>query len=285
MQVEQAIIGGTGLYQLKELTIREELDIETPWGKPSAPIVIGEIEGVNIAFLARHGKGHQIAAHEVNYQANIAALKHIGVKEIIAFSAAGSLKEELRPMDFVIPNQIIDRTRRTATMFGDGVVAHVGFADPFCPRLSEILYNTINKLGFVVHKDETLIVMQGPMFSTRAESNLYRSWGAGLINMSTIPEAKLAREAEICYALVAMITDYDCWHETEDDVSVTSVLEVLSRNAENAREIIKHVVSEFGKERNCVCANAAATALVSNPEYFTEKGLEKVKYILPQYVK
>ena len=211
------IIGGSGLYEMEGADIIEEVTMETAWGAPSDSITIADVNGVNTAFLPRHGRGHFIMPHEINYRANIAALKMLGVDEILAFSAVGSLKEDIRPLDFVLPSQVIDRTKsRESTFFGNGIVGHVAFADPFCERMQKIIPGIAEKLGIVMHTSETLVCMEGPAFSTRGESHLYRSWEAGVINMSTLPEAKLAREAEICYTVICMSTDYDCWKEDEE---------------------------------------------------------------------
>ncbi len=278
------VIGGSGLYEIEGAKTIEELSIKTPWGKPSHNIVISEIEGHRAAFLPRHGKGHAHLAHEVNFRANIAALKMIGVREIIAFSAVGSLKEEIRPLDFVLPDQIIDRTKsRPSTFFGNGVAAHVGFGHPFCERLCGHIQNAAAGLGLAMHTGETLICMEGPAFSTKAESNLYRSWGAGVINMSTLPEAKLAREAEICYAVICMSTDYDCWHETEEHVTIDMVIRNLTTNAGNAKKLLKLVLERIGKERGCGCAEAAKYAIITSEEKRDRAQSKKLKAILPDY--
>lgn len=279
------VIGGSGLYEMQGMKIVEEVKPETPWGDPSDKIIIGEIEGVNIAFLPRHGKGHRVLPTEVNSRANICALKMIGVEQIISFSAVGSLKEELAPLDFVVPDQLIDRTRsRPSTFFGKGVVGHVAFADPFCNEMGGILYEEIDKMGLKVHKEETLVCMEGPLFSTRAESNLYRSWGAGLINMSALPESKLAREAEICYGLVCMVTDYDCWKEEESDVDIQMVIENLTKNAENAKRLLTAVVKRIANEREtCACREAAKFAIITAPELREPKTAEALKVLLPKY--
>ena len=244
------IIGGSGLYEIDGALTIEELDIETPWGKTSDSIVIADIEGHRAAFLPRHGRGHVHLPHELNYRANIAAMKMIGVEEIIAFSAVGSLKEKIRPLDFVLPDQVIDRTKaRESSFFGNGVAAHISFGHPFCGRLHSFIKPAADEIGLVMHTGETLICMEGPAFSTKAESNLYRSWGAGVINMSTLPEAKLAREAEICYAVICMSTDYDCWHETEEHVTIDMVINNLTTNAGNAKKLIKLLLERLGQER------------------------------------
>jgi 5'-methylthioadenosine phosphorylase len=278
------VIGGSGLYEINGARTIEEISIETPWGKPSDSIVISEIEGHRAAFLPRHGKGHVYLPHEVNFRANIAALKMIGVKEIIAFSAVGSLKEEIKPLDFVLPDQVIDRTRsRPSSFFGNGVAAHISFGHPFCERLHGHIMSAAGELDLAMHTGETLICMEGPAFSTRAESNLYRSWGAGVINMSTLPEAKLAREAEVCYAVICMSTDYDCWHETEEHVTIDMVIRNLTTNAGNAKKILKLILERIGKERECGCAEASKYAIITAENKRDRDQSQKLKAILPEY--
>ena len=280
------VIGGSGLYEIEGARTIEEISIDTPWGKPSDTIVISEIEGHRAAFLPRHGRGHVYLPHEVNYRANIAALKMIGVTEIIAFSAVGSLKEKIKPLDFVLPDQVIDRTRaRESTFFGDGVAGHITFGDPFCGRLHGIIKPSAAALGLAMHTGETLICMEGPAFSTRAESNLYRSWGAGIINMSTLPEAKLAREAELCYAVICMSTDYDCWHEEEEHVTIEMVIRNLTTNAGNAKKLLKLLLEQMGRERACDCHEAAKYAIITSEEKRNGKQVRKLKKIFPDYFK
>lgn len=279
-----AFIGGSGLYEIEGAKLIEQVDIDTPWGKPSDRIDIVDIEGTVTAFLPRHGRGHKYPPHQLNYRANIAALKMIGVEEIVAFSAVGSLKEEIAPLDFVLPSQIIDRTKaRPSTFFEDGIAAHVGFADPFCHRLQDVILPIAKNLGLKMHTGETLICMEGPAFSTRAESNLYRSWGAGVINMSTIPEAKLAREAEMCYAVICMSTDYDCWHESEEDVTVEMVVQNMNTNSANAKKLVKALAKNTGRERSCACKEAAKYAIITAPEVRNPETTRKLKAILPEY--
>lgn len=280
-----AYIGGSGLYDIEGARLIEQLDMDTPWGKPSDKIDIVDINGVTAAFLPRHGRGHFHTPHQLDFRANIAALKMIGVEEIIAFSAVGSLKEEIPPMDFVLPDQIIDRTKgiRPFTFFEDGVVGHVGFADPFCHRLHDIIVPVAKELGLKMHTGQTLVCMEGPAFSTRAESNLYRSWGAGVINMSTIPEAKLAREAEMCYAVICMSTDYDCWHESEEDVTVEMVVNNMNTNSANAKRLVKAIAEKLGGERTCSCCEAAKFAIITAPEKRNPVQVKKLAAILPEY--
>lgn len=276
------VIGGTGIYQIEGAEIIEEINIDTPWGKPSDSIIIAKVNDVVTAFLPRHGKGHFQAPHQVNSRANIAALKMIGVEEVLAFSAVGSLKEEIRPLDFVLPAQVIDRTRmRPNTFFEDGIVAHIAFADPFCLRMHEIIVPVAEEQGIKLHTGETVICMEGPAFSTRAESHLYRSWGAGIINMSTLPEAKLAREAEMCYAIICMSTDYDCWRDGEEDVSTDLIIQNLNKNAEKAKSLLNALLKRFGRERTCACKDAARSALITAPEKRNPKQIKKLKKLLP----
>lgn len=279
------IIGGSGLYEVEGMKVVEELRIETPWGLPSDTITIAETEGLRAAFLPRHGRGHFILPTEINSRANIAALKMLGVREIVAFSAVGSLKEEIAPRDFILPSQIIDRTKDRAgsSFFGDGVVAHVSFADPFCARLSSLLEPLVASLGVTLHTEETLVCIEGPAFSTRAESNLYRSWGAGIINMSVLPEAKLAREAEICYAMVCMSTDYDCWKTDHADVSVDMVVENLAANSGNAKALIRKLVPALGGGEACPCRSAMKYAVMTDPKKRRPETVAKLKYVLPNY--
>lgn len=278
------IIGGSGLYQIEGIKVIEEITVRTPWGYPSDSLVIAEIGGVRTAFLPRHGRGHVLLPHEINYRANIAALKMIGVEKIIAFSAVGSLREEIRPLDFVLPSQVIDRTRgRVSTFFGEGIAAHVGFADPFCGSLDDVIAPAAAEAGLKLHTGETLVCMEGPAFSSRAESNLYRSWGAGVINMSTLPEAKLAREAEMCYAVVCMSTDYDCWKVDEEHVSVEMVVANLNKNAVNARALIKAIVPRAAGIGHCSCNEASRYAVITAKERWNKKQAKRLHSILPEY--
>ena len=278
------IIGGSGLYDIEGIKIIEEVSMDTAWGKPSDNIVIGEADGIRAAFLPRHGRGHFILPHEINFRANIAALKMLGVEEIYAFSAVGSLQERIRPLDFVMPSQVIDRTKaRAGTFFGEGVAAHIAFAHPFCKRLQDIVEPLAKQQGITMHIDETLICMEGPAFSTRAESELYRSWGAGLINMSALPEAKLAREAEICYCMVCMCTDYDCWKEDEQHVNVEMLIGNLNSNAQAAKNLVKVLLKETGKKRDCECGDTVKFAVITAPEKQDPKAAAKLKTILPKY--
>lgn len=259
-----AIIGGSGFYDMEGLTDLEEVHQSTPFGDPSDSIVLGTLEGARVAFLPRHGKGHRILPTEVPARANVYALKSLGVEFIISVSAVGSLREDFRPLDLVIPDQIIDRTRsRPSTFFGDGLVAHVAMADPFCSALSEIVCESARDAGATVHRGGTLAVIEGPAFSTRAESHLYRSWGADVIGMTALPEAKLAREAEICYATLASVTDYDSWYEAHAEVTAEMIISNLNRSVAACRRIVASAVRRLPETRRCPCATALNDALVT----------------------
>ena len=285
-QAKIGVIGGTGLYDIEGMTDIEEVDITTPFGKPSDAITIGKLEGVGIAFLPRHGKGHRILPTELPVRANIYALKSLGVEHIIAINSAGSFKLEVKPGDLVILDQLIDRTRsRVNSFFGDGIAAHIPFAEPFCPVLSQILYQAAQEAGAGVHPRGTCIVMEGAAFSTRAESRLYKSWGADVIGMTALPEAKLAREAEICYAVVACVTDYDSWHERTEPVTVDVILKVQHQNIDAAKQIIKLAVSRIPPRRNCECATALKTAFVTDPAAMPAEQKKKLDLIIGKYLK
>lgn len=283
------VIGGSGLYEIDGLSDVEEANVRTPFGDPSDAIVVGTLEGTRIAFLPRHGRGHRILPTEVPVRANIWALKSLGVEWIISVSAVGSLKEDVQPLDIVIPDQIIDRTKsRVNTFFGDGIVVHVTFADPFCPPLSQLLYQVAyyHEGTHVprVHPVGTYVAMEGPLFSTRAESNLYRSWGASIIGMTALPEAKLAREAEICYATIACVTDYDCWHEVHESVTIDMVVSNLMRNVEAAKEIIKKASAQLSKHRECGCATALKDAIITSKELIPPKKKEELALLIGKYL-
>jgi 5'-methylthioadenosine phosphorylase len=284
-QAKIGFIGGTGLYDIEGLTGIEEVDINTPFGKPSDTIVVGRLGETGIAFLPRHGKGHRISPTEVPSRANIYALKSLGVEHIIALNSCGSFKEGIKPGHLLIPDQVIDRTRnRISTFFGDGIVAHIEFADPFCPVLSQILHKAAQEAGATVHKGGTFVAMEGPAFSTRAESRLYRSWGADIIGMTVLPEAKLAREAEICYASIACVTDYDSWHETNEPVSVDAILANQRKNIENAKKIIKLAVGRIPEVRGCACASALGPALVTAPDLIPAAQKKKLGLLIGKYM-
>jgi 5'-methylthioadenosine phosphorylase len=264
MSIAIGIIGGSGLYDMAELTDREERRIETPFGEPSAPYVIGTLRGHRVAFLARHGVGHRLLPSELNFRANIFGFKVLGVEYILSASAVGSLKEEYKPLDLVIPDQFLDRTRgRVSTFFGRGLVAHVGFAHPFCPILSGIAYDAARSAGATVHRGGTYVCMEGPQFSTLAESKLYRSWGMDVIGMTNLQEAKLAREAEICYTTIALVTDYDCWHPDHDHVTVEMIVANLTQNAVTAQRVIAGATGALPFQRTCECALALKYAIIT----------------------
>lgn len=285
MKAKYGMIGGSGVYQIDGVRVIDEIQVETPFGNPSDEIIIANIEGENVAFLPRHGVGHRISPTELPVKANIWALKSLGVEKIISISAVGSLKEELTPKDFVIPDQIIDRTRnRDSSFFEDGIVGHIGFAEPFCMDLSKALIEAAMLSKVKVHQKETLICMEGPAFSTKAESNLYRSWGAGIIGMTALPEAKLAREAEICYATIAMVTDYDCWREEEEAVTVEMVLKTMKTNVENAKKMIPDIIKILKNQpTDCSCGNAAQCAIMTSPDIIPEETKRKLELFYGKY--
>jgi 5'-methylthioadenosine phosphorylase len=265
--VQIGIIGGSGLYDMAEVTGRNEVTVTTPFGAPSGPYVTGTLGGKRVVFLARHGAGHRLSPSELNFRANIYGFKALGVEYILSASAVGSLKEEYKPLDIVIPDQFFDRTKgRVSTFFGNGLVAHVGFAHPFCARLSAIAHDSGRQAGATVHRGGTYVCMEGPQFSTLAESRLYRSWGMDIIGMTNLQEAKLAREAEICYATLALVTDYDCWHPDHDSVTVEMIIGNLTQNARTAQAIIAAAVERLPYERTCECATALKYALITRPE-------------------
>jgi 5'-methylthioadenosine phosphorylase len=280
-----AVIGGSGFYNMEGLANIEEVAVSTPYGDPSDAITIGTLEGIRVAFLPRHGRGHRKLPSELPQRANIFALKELGVGRIISVGAVGSLQDTIRPLEIVIPNQIIDRTRgRPSTFFGDGIVGHIAFADPFCPSLSWLLASNGSAAGVTTHAGGTYLAMEGPAFSTRAESELYRSWGASVIGMTALPEAKLAREAEICYATLSCVTDYDCWHETEESVSSELILQNLLRNVEVSKQIVRSVVAKLPASRDCDCANALANAIITQPEEVPESVKTRMRPIFGRYM-
>ncbi len=263
-QAEIAIIGGSGLYHMEGLTRLKEITVTTPFGKPSDSIMIGSFEGLNVAFLARHGRGHHTLPSGINYRANIHALKSLGVSRVFSVSAVGSMKEKIKPGDFVLPDQFIDRTtQRLNTFFDQGIVAHVAFADPICPTLTRLLHKSSQGVSVTVHRPGTYLCIEGPQFSTRAESLLYRKWGADVIGMTNIPEAKLAREAELCYATLALVTDYDCWHETEEAVSVGAILDIMHANVETAKQVLHHALKLAKNLGSCSCQTALEHAVIT----------------------
>lgn len=279
------MIGGSGLYQIEGLQDIQEVSLKTPFGEPSDIITVGKLEGTGIAFLPRHGRGHRLNPTEIPVRANIYALKSLGVERIISVSAVGSLKEDIHPLDLVIPDQLIDRTKnRVNTFFGNGLVAHAGFADPFCPVLSRTLFEAAREEHVTVHRGGTGVVMEGPVFSTRAESMVYRSWGASIVGMTALPEAKLAREAEICYATLAFVTDYDCWHETAESVTVEAVVANLLRSVAVSKSILKRVVPRIPGERKCACADALRDAIITAPEHIPEHVKKDLALLIGKYV-
>lgn len=284
-EAEIGIIGGSGLYQMPGLTRTRELKQDTPFGDPSDEYILGTLEGRKVAFLSRHGRGHRIMPSELNFRANIYGFKQLGVERILSLSAVGSLKEEHKPLEFVIPDQFYDRTRqRVSTFFGDGVVAHVAFADPVCPEVAQAMHQACGKAGVVGKRGGTYLCIEGPQFSTKAESNLYRSWGMDVIGMTNLQEAKLAREAEICYATLAMVTDYDCWHPAHDSVTVDQIVAVLLKNAANACNVVREAVMVMPKERQCKCGSALASAIISDPKLIPAATRKRLKLILGKYI-
>jgi 5'-methylthioadenosine phosphorylase len=281
-----AVIGGSGLYDIEGLTDIEEVNPDTPFGKPSDAITTGRLGEIGIAFLPRHGKGHRISPTEVPYQANIYALKGLGVEWIIAVNTVGSFKQEIKPGDLVIPDQLIDRTRsRANSFFGGGLVVHIPFAEPFCPVLSQILLEAAKETGASVHPKGTYVVMEGPAFSTKAESRLYRSWGADIIGMTALPEAKLAREAEICYAIIAGVTDYDSWQEQSEPFTVDVILNILRQNIDTIKKIIKLAVARIPEKRDCECATALKAAFVTAPRFMPPEQKQKLNLLIGKYLK
>ncbi|MDD5189787.1 MAG: S-methyl-5'-thioadenosine phosphorylase [Dehalococcoidales bacterium] len=285
-QAAIAVIGGTGLEQIEGMTDIRQLDVNTPFGKPSDVITIGKLDGVDVAFLPRHGRGHFISPTELPARANIYALKSLGVEQIIAVCSCGSFKEELAPGTLVIPDQLIDRTRnRVSSFFTEGIVAHIGFAHPFCRDLSNLLFKAARDTKAAVHNRGTYVCMEGPAFSTRAESRLYKSWGADVIGMTALPEAKLAREAEMCYAVIACVTDYDSWWEPVAPVTVEVVLKTLRENIDTSRQIIKRAVKQMPKVRDCECASALKMAIVTDPAKIPAGQKEKLGLLIGKYIR
>lgn len=284
-QVTLAMIGGSGLYEMPGLSDAQEYDIDTPFGKTSAPIVIGELEGEQVAFLARHGIGHHITPSEVPYRANIYALKSLGVQRIVSISACGSLKQELAPGHIVIPDQIYDHTRRRVrSFFGEGLVAHISVADPFCADLSDQLESAVSLAGGMVHRKGSFITIEGPRFSTKAESNTYRAWGMSIIGMTASPEAFLAREAEICYATMAHVTDYDVWHVSEAPVTVEMVIQTLNKNTALAQEAVRVLARNLKHERHCDCGHALASALITHKDVIPPETRQKLDLLINKYL-
>ncbi|HET7854304.1 MAG TPA: S-methyl-5'-thioadenosine phosphorylase [Candidatus Methylomirabilis sp.] len=279
------IIGGSGLYEMEGITHLREERVTTPFGDPSDAYILGRLDGHAVAFLARHGRGHRLLPSELNFRANVYGFKVLGVQWIISASAVGSMREEIRPSDIVVPDQFFDRTRaRVSTFFGDGVVAHVSFADPVCPDLCDLLYGAGRDLGARMHKGGTYLCIEGPQFSTRAESRIYRSWGVDVIGMTNLQEAKLSREAEMCYATMALVTDYDVWHEAEGDVTVEKVIAILHKNVATAKAIVRGVIPKIRPERSCGCASALKDAIITAPQAIPEAAKKKLWPLIGKYV-
>ena len=284
MKAEIGIIGGSGLYTMPGFAAEREAAIETPFGAPSDKFVVGTLAGREVAFLTRHGRGHRLSPSEINFRANIYAMKSLGVERIISLSAVGSLKEEHRPQDFVLPDQFFDRTRgRAATFFGDGLVAHIAFADPICPQLADEVAHACAAAGVPAKSGGTYLCMEGPAFSTKAESNVYRSWGMDVIGMTNLTEAKLAREAEICYVTVAMVTDYDCWHPSHDSVTVSQIIANLTKNAENACKVVAAAVAAMPTARTCQCGAALAHSIITDRKLVSAATREKLGILVDKY--
>ncbi len=280
------VIGGSGLYEIKELMEVREVVLDTPFGAPSDAYITGVLDGVKMVFLPRHGRGHRFLPSEVNYRANIHGMKQLGVERIISVSAVGSMKEEIVPGHIVIPDQFFDRTqgKRASTFFGEGVVGHVQFADPVCGELAQVLYESAIEAGATVHRGGTYICIEGPNFSTRAESNIFRGWGVDVIGMTNLPEARLAREAEICYATVALATDYDCWHAEHEDVSIEAVLAIIRQNVATARDIIRAAVRRLSGDRSCACGEALKYAIMTHRELIPEATRRKLAVLMGKYL-
>jgi len=283
---EFGILGGTGLYEMEGVEVVEEVSLETPFGSPSDAYVLGSVGNTRVAFLSRHGRGHRLLPSEINYRANVYGFKLLGVERILSVNSVGSLKEEIRPRDIVLADQFVDRSKRPNTFFGQGVVAHIGLAHPVCPHLSGLLFEEAERLKLSVHPRGTYLCIEGPAFSTKAESNLYRSWGCDIIGMTGATEARLCREAEICYAAVNLVTDYDVWHEEEESVSVELILENLKHNIQSAKRLLRKVLAEFPaeSERTCDCARALRNAIVTPPERIPREARERLRPLIEKYL-
>jgi len=285
-QAEIGIMGGSGLYEMEGVSGGKWVRVATPFGKPSDAFRVGVLEGRRVAFLARHGRGHVITPSEINFRANIYAMKKLGVERIFSVSAVGSLREDYRPMDMALPLQFFDRTRgRVSTFFGGGIVAHVGFSDPMCPAVVDALAQACSDAEVTVHRGGTYVCMEGPAFSTKAESNAYRSWGMDIIGMTNLQEAKLAREAEICYATLAMVTDYDCWHPEHEAVTVSQVIEYLNRNVEHAKTILRAGIRHLPKQRDCKCGSALAHAILTDRRKISPQAKKRLGLLVGKYLK
>jgi 5'-methylthioadenosine phosphorylase len=279
------VIGGSGLYEMEGLEDVQTVSLKTPFGNPSDAYIAGRLEGIKVVFLPRHGKGHRIQPSSLNFRANIYGMKKLGVQWIIGVSAVGSMKESIHPGEMVVPNQFIDQTKgRPNTFFDDGIVGHISFADPVCPTLSQILYEAGKEVGATVHQGGTYICIEGPQFSTRAESRLYRTWGVDIIGMTNLPEARLAREAEICYSTIAFATDYDCWHEAAGDVSIGDVLRILAESTKTAKSAIRRAIKHLPEKRECLCANALEYAVITGKKFIPEKTKKDLAPIIGKYI-
>jgi 5'-methylthioadenosine phosphorylase len=284
-KVKIGIIGGSGLYDMPGLTERSAVSVNTPFGAPSDQFIIGTLSGSRVAFLPRHGRGHQFMPSELNFRANIFALKLLGVERILSVSAVGSLKEDIAPLDIILPDQFVDRTRgRISTFFGNGLVAHIAFGDPVCPDLLDQVHRAAQRAGVGAKKGGSYVCMEGPAFSTKAESKLYRSWGMDIIGMTNLQEAKLAREAEICYVTIALVTDYDCWHESHESVSADLIIENLQNNCQAAQSIITQTVKDLNHERNCQCGEALKYALITDKASITSDAKKRLECIIGKYI-
>ena len=285
-EVKIGVIGGSGLYQMNELKDVEEVRINTPFGEPSDAYILGILGDKKIAFLSRHGRGHRITPTDINYRANIYGFKKLGVEWLVSVSAVGSMKEHIKPLDFVVPDQFYDNTKhRIGTFFGNGIVGHVGFANPVCPHLASLIEKSCRANGVTTHTGGTYICIEGPQFSTKGESRIYRQWGVDIIGMTNMPEAKLAREAEICYATMALVTDFDCWHESEEVVTIDAVIATLMKNVNNARTILRTIVQGFPISRECECSTALASGVITEKVHVSEKTLKDLDLIVGKYVK
>jgi len=286
-RVEIGILGGTGFYEIEGIEGIEEVKLETPFGRTSDAFIVGSLEGRRVAFLNRHGRGHKILPSKINYRANTYGFKMLGVERIISVNSVGSLEDQIKPRDIVFSDQFFDRTHRENSFFGEGIAAHVSFAQPVCPDLSGALFNTGKMLKLRVHRGGTYICIEGPAFSSRAESNIYRSWGCSVIGMTSATEAKLCREAELCYSTMNLVCDYDAWHEVEEPVTIEMVLESMEQNTHNAKAIIKKAVASLPsqKESRCDCAQALKNCIVTQPDSIPEESKEKLRYIIGKYVK
>lgn len=279
------IIGGSGLYEMENLRDVKQVSLDTPFGQPSDAYLLGELKGIRVVFLSRHGRGHRLNPLELNFRANIYGFKKLGVEHLISVTAVGSLKEHIRPLDIVVPDQFFDFTKqRVSTFFGNGLVAHIAFADPVCPDLTQLIFHCAKKCGAAVHRGGTLLCIDGPAFSTRAESHVYRQWGMDIIGMTSLQEAKLAREAEICYAAMAMVTDFDCWHSEESEVNVETVVQNLKKNISIAKRIIQMVVPDISKGRTCLCATALKNAIMTDPQVIPAETRKKLDLLVSKYL-